>query len=89
MRLSRQREFFVDVGVDYCLTHNGIRDCDQDICDFADRDPLPGEQVDCVLRPLGYKETPPGRRVSKLTRVAEVLASGGYSLLGGREGLSE
>ena len=75
----------MDVGVDYCLTHNGIRDCGEEICDFADRLPLPDEQADCVLRPLVYMETPPGRRLTRWERLAEVLASGGYSLLGGRD----
>lgn len=38
-----------EVGVDYCTTHNGIRNEDMDACDFADMDDGP-----CRLRPLFY-----------------------------------
>lgn len=44
----------VSVGVDYCLTHDGIRNADDEaVCDFARID---NETTACSLRPLFYVE---------------------------------
>jgi hypothetical protein len=47
------------VGVDYCLTHHGIRNEDEHVCDFADDglDPVDGEdEPECDLRELVWVE---------------------------------
>ena len=52
-------EAWVQVGVDYCVTHHGIRNEDMRRCDFVDgyetKDPpVDPEDFPCDLRPLGY-----------------------------------
>lgn len=49
-----------DSGLRYCVTHNGVVECDEDEpCDFArgnDHQLLEHEQFDCLLRPLCYQK---------------------------------
>lgn len=39
------------VSIDYCTVHDGIREEDDEVCDFSVDD---DEERDCVLWPLGY-----------------------------------
>lgn len=49
---------YVPVGVDYCTVHDGIRNEDESVCDFAKDDEEygdDGEPRPCVLHQLAYR----------------------------------
>ena len=52
---------WIESGLRYCLTHNGVLEADEDEpCDFG-QDINDDEQPDCVLRPLCYLSAPGGQ----------------------------
>lgn len=60
--LSARERYVDDLGVDWCVLHNGVRNEDSDRCDafdWSDEDDMideNGEYLPCDLRPLVYRE---------------------------------